>query len=144
MKFWYHGQLVRTSKGHDYNFAVVEQQDDGSLKVFGCRADRKASEAEANYQLKHGHLGAQVVRLDKTEKGAPAALTYEQFMALARENYDKGGDGYVECWDDRTFAYYVHEFGPITEARALEMFDMALDQVREERAIARAAMKGEL
>lgn len=33
------------------------------------------------------------------------ALTYDQFMKLARENYDKGGDSYVECWDERTFAY---------------------------------------
>lgn len=64
------------------------------------------------------------------------ALTYEEFIALAKANYTKGGDGYVECWDDRTFAYYVHEFGPITEASALEMFDMALDQEREERAVA--------
>ena len=143
MKFWYHGQLVRTSKGHDYNFAVVEQQDDGTLRVFGCRADRKAAEAEASYQLKYGHLGIRVVRLDKGE-AQPAALTYEQFMALARANYNKGGDGYVECWDDRTFAYYVHEFGPITEAGALEMFDTALDEEREERAMAQAAMKGEL
>lgn len=144
MKFWYHGQLVRASKGHEYNFAVVEQQDDGSRTPSGCRADRKAAEAEASYQLKHGHLGARVVRLDKTEKGAPAALTYEQFMALARENYNKGGDGYAECWDDRTFAYWVREAGPIAEAGALEMFDTALDEEREERAIARAAMKGEL
>lgn len=143
MKFWYKGKLVCTSKTHDYNWAVIDEMGDGTLEVWGCRADRKAAEAEANYQLKHGHLGIRVVRLDKGE-AQPAALTYEQFMALARENYDKGGDGYVECWDDRTFAYYVHEFGPITEARALEMFDMALDQEREERAIARAAMKGEL
>ena len=142
MKFWYKGQLVRTSKGHDYNFAVVEQQDDGTLRVFGCRADRKAAESEASYQLKHGHLGVRVVRLDKGE-AQPAALTYEQFMALARENYNKGGDGYVECWDDRTFAYFVKEFGPITRASALDAFAQALDQENEERAIRNAAAKGE-
>lgn len=142
MKFWYKGQLVRTSKAHDYNWAVVEVQDDGSLKVFGCRADRKTADAEAAYQLNHGHVGAQVVRLDKGET-QPAALTYERFMALARANYTHGGDGYAECWDDRTFAYYVHEFGPITVAGALEMFAMALDEEREERAMAQSAMKGE-
>lgn len=71
------------------------------------------------------------------------ALTYEEFIALAKANYIKGGDGYVECWDDRTFTYFVKEFGPITKTQALQMFDMALDQEREERAVARAAMKGE-
>ena len=61
--------------------------------------------------LKRGHLGIRVVPLD-TEPDPPA-LTFDQFMALARENYGKGGDGYVECWDDRTFgAYFVKEFGP--------------------------------
>lgn len=107
----------------------------------GCRADRKAAEAEANYQLKHGHLGVRVVPLD-TEPDPPA-LTFDQFMALARENYGKGGDGYVECWDERTFAYFVKEFGPITRASALDAFAQALDQENEERAIREAAEKGE-
>lgn len=50
---------------------------------------------------------------------ADCALTFAELMTLARENYNKGGDGYVECWDERTFAYFVKEFGPITHARAL-------------------------
>ena len=71
------------------------------------------------------------------------ALTYDQFMELARENYDKGGDGYVECWDERTFAYFVKEFGLITKTQALQIFAAAFDEEKEERAIAQAAMKGE-
>ena len=59
---------------------------------------------------------------------ADRALTYAELMALARENYNKGGDGY---------------FGPITKARALQMFAAAFDEEKEERAIAQAAMKGE-
>ena len=74
---------------------------------------------------------------------AEKALTYEQFIELAQANYNKGGDGYVECWDERTFDYFVANFGPITEARALDMFAGALDEEREERAIAQAAKKGE-
>lgn len=74
---------------------------------------------------------------------ADRALTYAELIELARENYDKGGDGYAECWDERTFAYFVKEFGPITKARALEMFAAAFDEEKEERAIAQAAMKGE-
>lgn len=64
-------------------------------------------------------------------------------MALARENYGKGGDGYVECWDERTFAYFVKEFGPITRASALDAFAQALDQEKEERVVTQAAAKGE-
>ena len=71
------------------------------------------------------------------------ALTYEEFIAMAKANYTKGGDGYVECWDDRTFTYFVKEFGPITRASALDAFAQALDQENEERAIRNAAAKGE-
>ena len=61
------------------------------------------------------------------------ALTYEEFIALAKANYTKGGDGYVECWDDRTFTYFVKEFGPITKTQALQMFAAAFDEEKEER-----------
>lgn len=142
MKFYYKGQLVRTSKTHTYNWAILEEKDDGTLKVYGCRAERAAADTELTQVIHRGHPYARVVPLD-TEPNPPA-LTFDQFMALARENYGKGGDGYVECWDDRTFAYFVKEFGPITRASALDAFAQALDQENEERAIAQAAMKGEL
>ena len=71
------------------------------------------------------------------------ALTFDQFIALAEANYNAGGDGYVECWDERTFAYFVEEFGPIPKERALQMFAAALDEEKEEWAIAHAAAKGE-
>lgn len=45
--------------------------------------------------------------------------------------------------DDRTFTYFVKEFGPITKTRALQMFAAAFDEEKEERAIAQAAAKGE-
>lgn len=69
------------------------------------------------------------------------ALTYEEFIALAKANYTKGGDGYVECWDDRTFTYFVKEFGPITKTQALQMFAAAFDEEKEERAIAQQLRK---
>ena len=50
------------------------------------------------------------------------ALTYEEFIALAKENYTKGGDVAVECWEKYQFEDYVKLFGPVTEARALQMF----------------------
>ena len=38
------------------------------------------------------------------------ALTYEEFIALAKENYTEGGDVVVECWERYEFDYYVKEF----------------------------------
>lgn len=49
-------------------------------------------------------------------------LTYNEFLDLALKNYTKGGDTYYECWDNRTFDFYVEEFGPITHSDALAMF----------------------
>ena len=141
MKFYYKGQLVRTSKTHEYKWAVVEEQEDGSLKVYGCRTGHHAANIEAQHWRKRGHTSIRIVALDTEPQ--PAALTFEQLMTLARENYDKGGAGYAECWDERTFAYYVKEFGPITRGRALEMFAAAFDEEKEEQAIREAARKGE-
>lgn len=141
MKFYYKGQLVRTSKTHTYHWAILEEREDGGLKVYGCRAERAAADAELSQVIRRGHSYARVVPLDTEPQ--PAALTYAEFIALAKDNYNKGGDGYVECWDERTFAYYVENFGPITEAGALDAFAQALDMEREERAIAQAAKKGE-
>lgn len=141
MKFYYKGQLVRTSKTHAYNWAILEEKDDGTLKAYGCRAKRAAADAELTQVIRRGHPYARVVPLD-TEPNPPA-LTFDQFIALAKANYTKGGDDYVECWDDRTFAYFVKEFGPITKTQALQMFAAAFDEEKEERAIAQAAAKGE-
>ena len=102
MKFYYKGQLVRTSKTHTYNWAILEEKDDGALKVYGCRAERAAADAELTQVIRRGHPYARVVPLD-TEK----------------------------------------EFGPITRASALDAFVQALDQEKEERAVAQAAAKGE-
>lgn len=125
MKFWYKGQLVRTSKTHDYNWAIVERKEDGGLKVYGCRAARAQADAEANRLLHRGQIGVCVVPLDKSEKTAPPPLTCEQFLDLAQANYHKGGGDYVETWDKQTFNEYVASFGPITEAEALAMFTWA-------------------
>ena len=140
MKFYYKGQLVRTSKTRTYNWAVLEEKDDGTLKVYGCRAERQDAETEARYWERRGHT-VRVVPLD-TEP-TPPALTYDEFIALAKANYNKGGDGYVECWDERTFNYFVENFGVITKASALDAFAQALDEEREEQAIREAAKRGE-
>ena len=40
---------------------------------------------------------------------------------MARENYAKGGDVMVECWEKYQFEDYVKLFGSVTKARALQM-----------------------
>ena len=49
-------------------------------------------------------------------------LTYPEFMELAMQNYRKGGDEYVECWDEGYYTEYVRLFGGITKTRAMKMF----------------------
>lgn len=64
------------------------------------------------------------------------ALTYEEFIALAKENYTKGGDVVVECWERYEFDYYVKEFGPVTRAKALQIFRNYRAQEQEREAMA--------
>lgn len=64
------------------------------------------------------------------------ALTYEEFISLAKENYNKGGDVAVECWERREFDYYVKEFGPVTKTKALQMFRLYKAREREQAAMA--------
>lgn len=52
-------------------------------------------------------------------------LNYQEFMDLSRQYYSKGGDGYYECWDKKTFDEYVKMFGDITKSKALKMYKMA-------------------
>lgn len=54
-------------------------------------------------------------------------LTYDEMMKLALENYNKGGDGFAECWDERMYDDYVEEFGPVTKTKALQMFRLYKD-----------------
>ena len=63
------------------------------------------------------------------------ALTYEEFIALAKENYTKGGDAAVECWDKKVFDGYVKTFGTITRTKALWMFSQWMDEEKERKAM---------
>lgn len=54
-------------------------------------------------------------------------LTWKEFYKLALRNYETGGDGIVECWDENTFNEYVAKYGPITEKIAHGMFHTAVD-----------------
>ena len=58
-------------------------------------------------------------------------LTYMEFQELGKKNYNKGGDVIVECWDEKDFADYVKEFGPVTKAKALRMIAVYKDRESE-------------
>lgn len=63
------------------------------------------------------------------------ALTYEEFIALAKENYSKGGDVAVECWESYQFDEYVKLFGPVTKTRAMQMFRQWKNEEKEQNAM---------
>ena len=75
--------------------------------------------------------------MSNTTKTTQKGLTYEQFQKLAMKHYDEGGDAFVECWSEDDFINYVTVDGPITEAKALEMFGIEDEIQTEEREAAR-------
>jgi hypothetical protein len=55
------------------------------------------------------------------------AMTFDELMDYAMRNYDKGGDGVVECWDKTTFDAYVRECGDMTKTKARQLFRLYKD-----------------
>ena len=51
-------------------------------------------------------------------------LTYNEFQQMAMDNYNNGGDTYVECWGQQEFDEYTKQFGPMTKTKAKQMFKM--------------------
>ena len=51
-------------------------------------------------------------------------LSFEGFITLAKQHYNQGGDGIVECWDRAAFEYWVKEFGFMTKKQALEIINL--------------------
>ena len=49
------------------------------------------------------------------------SITYKEFIEMARKNYNKGGDGIIECWDENTFNDYVEMFGKMTKKDAMNL-----------------------
>lgn len=58
-------------------------------------------------------------------------LSYDEFIEYAKKYYERGGDGYVECWDKREFDEYTAQFGAITKSKALKMFRESYDIERD-------------
>ena len=49
-------------------------------------------------------------------------LNWNEFYQFAKENYCNGGDGVVECWEEKDFDEYVSQFGKMTKTKARNMF----------------------
>lgn len=64
-------------------------------------------------------------------------LTYVEFIALAKENYNNGGDVVVECWEEYQFNSYVEMFGQVIKSEALRMFKQYKEQEKEQMAMSR-------
>ncbi len=71
------------------------------------------------------------------------ALTFKEFIELANKYYEKGGDSYVECWDETTFNQYTEWFGEITQKRARRMFKSNYEEEKEHMAIREQIRNGE-
>lgn len=139
MKFFWNGQLVRTSKTHVYSWAVLWVNDDGTFKCRACRKDRADADAELHRLLrtagdnaKQAATHLRVVPLDSDEDNR--ALSFAEFMALAKANYAKGGDTFVECWDENTYEYWTREFGAFTKVSALQAFELSRSSMKRDEA----------
>lgn len=68
---------------------------------------------------------------EKEDKEMAKALSYKEFIDYAMDHYEKGGDTFVECWEEREFNEYVEMFGPVTKRDALKMFRFEREMQRE-------------
>ena len=48
MKFYYNGQLMRTSKTHHYTHAIIRHNDDESITCMGCSSSKQGAEKLMN------------------------------------------------------------------------------------------------
>ena len=119
-----------------YQWAVIAHLGGVGWTFKGCTETQEEAEAIAEFWRSHcAPTWVVPVELARgSECGDDKALTYEELMALAKANYDKGGDSYFDRWDERVFNYFVENFGPITEATALASFALAFEREQEERA----------
>lgn len=47
-------------------------------------------------------------------------LSYDEFIEYSAKHYEKGGDVFVECWDEKTYKRFYPD--GITKAEALELY----------------------
>ena len=94
MKFYYNGQLVRTSKTHEYTHAVVTKSGD----CIGCRTNRQNAEYIISTEIHQNEMGI------KNAKAAIEAIKAGKSIYRChignRSYYEKCGKSieYYEKW----------------------------------------------
>ena len=56
-------------------------------------------------------------------------MNFKEFIEYANQHYNKGGDSYVECWDENTFKMFYPN--GVTKAEALKEFRRNYDEERD-------------
>lgn len=104
MKFYYNGQLVRTSKNHIYTHAVINAKNNACM---GCRASKDSAEAiisteVAQYEKRIANYESAIKALESGRSGYYAKegrhTYYERFSA------DRTVEKYTE-WIEMNRAY---------------------------------------
>lgn len=67
MKFYYNGQLLRTSKTHDYTHAVIREDEEGHYRLWGC-ASTYSGAAKALNEANRAYRGSLEFRIVELEK----------------------------------------------------------------------------
>lgn len=62
--------------------------------------------------------------------GKSKGISYAEARAYAIERYERGGDVFVECWDETAFDEYVKMFGPVTKRKLRQMFGIYDEQYK--------------
>ena len=141
------GDALRFSNGDEYTvdtiidtgrsvcFTLTDKRDGKriyshpSSECYGAEIIRSA-ETEEDTNINNNEMEND--NMNTTNTTESKALTYEEFIALAKKNYNNGGSSFVECWEDYQFADYVRMFGPVTEEEALSMFRNEYDNETEQ------------
>lgn len=70
-KYYYQGKLVRTSKTHDYSFAVIRERKDGTFTLIACSKTKELAERRLNSEMSNSkhNLKAEEERLKRMKRG---------------------------------------------------------------------------
>jgi hypothetical protein len=84
MKFYYKETLIRTSKGHVYTHAVINQE---AGTVIGCRTSEKAAQ-----QLKQSYINRNLLGIENARRAINAIENGKRFYRV-----QTGRDSYLEA-----------------------------------------------
>lgn len=113
MKFYYNGQLMRTSKTHNYTHAVIAHHDDGTISCIACSASRELAEKALHnlWQCKNYRMWASVQ--DGTYKPKDRWASGIEKLRKDATNIYGSVEAAIEHWKSIIVRYEIVE---VTEA----------------------------